>query len=67
MGLRLTDGCILTKIEGGFTTDLGREFMLMDTNSVSIKNFEEVAVGFSLILQLARVLAISLGLHDIIF
>lgn len=65
--MRLTDGCMLTKLEGGITTEIGREFILLDTNSVSLKNFEEVAVGFSLILQLARVLAITLGLHDIIF
>jgi hypothetical protein len=67
LGLRLTDGCMLSKFEDGITTDIGREFILEDPNSVSIKNFERVAVGFSLILQLGRVTAISLGLHDIFF
>lgn len=58
---------MLSKFEDGITTDIGREFILEDPNSVSIKNFERVAVGFSLILQLGRVTAISLGLHDIFF
>ena len=67
LGLRLFKGCMLTELEGGITTHLGRVFMLEDPDSVSLHNFEEIAVGFSLILQLARALAISLNLHNVVF
>jgi hypothetical protein len=67
LGLRLFKGCMLTEHEDGFTTQIGKEFMLEDPNSVSTHNFEEVAVGFALVLQVIRTTVISLKLHEILF
>ena len=63
LGLRLFEGCVLTPLDGGETTQIGMEFMLKDPNSVSLHNFEEITVGFSVLLQIIRTALILLNLH----
>lgn len=68
LGLRLFKGCMLTQHEEGERTSrIGKVFMLENPDSVSTHNFEEVAVGFGLLLQLARTLLLTLKLDNVIF
>lgn len=61
LGLRLFKGCMLTPMEDGETTRIGMAFMLEDPDAISTHNFEEVSVGFSLLLQIIRTGLIMLG------
>ena len=67
LGLRLFKGCMLTQLEDGYTSRIGKVFMLEDVDSVSTHNFEEIAVGFGMLLQLARTLLLTLKLDNVIF
>jgi len=67
LGMRLFKGCMLTPIEDGVTTDIGREFLLEDPSVMSNYHFEEVVVGFSMLLQLIRTALIIFNLHDVFF
>jgi hypothetical protein len=67
LGLRLFKGCVLSPLEKGVTSDIGRVFMLENHESVSVYNFEEIAVGFSMLLQIIRTALIMLNLQDMIF
>jgi hypothetical protein len=67
LGLRLFKGCMLTPLEDGVTTDIGREFLLEDPSVMTNYHFEEVVVGFSMLLQLIRTGLIIFNLHDVIF
>jgi hypothetical protein len=68
LGLRLFKGCMLTQHEEGERTSrIGKVFMLENPDSVSTHNFEEIAVGFGLLLQLARTLLLTLKLDNIVF
>jgi len=64
LGLRLFKGCMLTEMEQGETTRIGMAFMLEDPESISTHNFEEVTVGFSLLLQIIRTGLIMLNLQN---
>ena len=67
LGLRLFKGCMLTQLEDGYTSRIGKVFMLEDVDSVSTHNFEEIAVGFGMLLQLARTLLLTLKLDNVVF
>lgn len=67
LGLRLFKGCMLTQLEDGYTSRIGKVFMLEDADSVSTHNFEEIAVGFGMLLQLARTLLLTLKLDNVVF
>ena len=67
LGLRLFKGCMLTQLEDGYTSRIGKVFMLEKSDSVSTHNFEEIAVGFGLLLQLARTLLLILKLDNVVF
>jgi hypothetical protein len=67
LGLRLFKGCCLTQLEDGETTKIGMNFMLEDPQSISTHNFEEVAVGMSLVLQIIRTGMIMLNLDNLLF
>uniref|UniRef100_A0A6C0KYY7 Uncharacterized protein n=1 Tax=viral metagenome TaxID=1070528 RepID=A0A6C0KYY7_9ZZZZ len=68
LGLRLFKGCMLTQHEEGERTSrIGKVFMLENPDSVSTHNFEEIAVGFGLLLQLARTLLLTLKLDNVVF
>ena len=64
LGIRLFKGCMLTPLEDAETTRIGMEFMLEDPKSMTTHNFEEVTVGFTLLLQIIRTGLIMLNLHD---
>ena len=55
---------MLTPLEGGETTRIGMAFMLEDPESMSTHNFEEVTVGFSVLLQIIRTGLIMLNLEN---
>jgi len=67
LGLRLFKGCMLTQHEDGTTTRLGVITMVENPEDISLHNFEEVAVGFSIVLQLAKTIALVLHLDQILF
>ena len=67
LGLRLFKGCCLTQLEDGETTQIGMNFMLEDPTAISTHNFEEVAVGLSLVLQIIRTGLIMLNLDNLLF
>ena len=67
LGLRLFKGCVLSPLEKGVTTDIGRIFILENPESVNIHNFEEITVGFSVLLQIIRTALIMFNLQDLIF
>ena len=66
LGLRLFKGCCLTQLEGE-TTQIGMNFMLEDPTAISTHNFEEVAVGLCLVLQIIRTGLIMLNLDNLLF
>jgi hypothetical protein len=55
---------MLTPLEDGETTRIGMAFMLEDPESMSTHNFEEVTVGFTLLLQIIRTGLIMLNLQN---
>ena len=67
LGLRLFKGCMLTEFEDGETTQIGMNFMLEDPKAISTHNFEEVAVGVTLVLQIIRTGLIMLNLDNLLF
>jgi hypothetical protein len=67
LGLRLFKGCCLTQLEDGETTQIGMNFMLEDPKAISTHNFEEVAVGLPLLLQIIRTGLIMLNLDNLLF
>jgi hypothetical protein len=55
VGLRTFKGCMLTQNEEKESTTLiGKYFMLEDPDSVSSYNFEQIAVGLSIVLSAVR-------------
>jgi hypothetical protein len=58
---------MLTQHEDGTTTRLGVITMVENPEDISLHNFEEVAVGFSVVLQLAKTIALVLHLDQILF
>jgi len=62
--IRLNDGCFLTQYEKGdekvTLTDMGLAFSIKDTTKVMPKHFEEIVVSNLLLIQLIRMLSLSI-------
>ena len=67
LGLQLYKGCMLSSHDGGATTKFGQIFILKNPEDVSQYNFEEITVGFSIILQLTRIFFLVFKLDNILF
>ena len=67
LGLRLFKGCMLSLLEEDATTGVGKIFILEIPTAVTTHNFEEIIVGFSLILQLIRTFVLVFKLEHAVF
>lgn len=69
-GIRLFDGCILSIYEESpipKLSQLGKAFITKDINKISTSQFEEIAVGLILLLQIIRTATILLRPSEILF
>jgi hypothetical protein len=70
LGIRLFNGCCLTPYENTnmpSLSQLGMAYIMKDPKSISVSQFEEIAVGITLLLQIIRAGTILLRPPEILF
>jgi uncharacterized membrane protein len=70
LGIRLFKGCCLTPLENKEMpnlSQLGKLFIMKEHESISVNQFEEIAVGIVLLLQIIRTATILLRPPEILF
>lgn len=70
LGIRLFNGCCLTPYEISDVPSLskmGRAYITKDINTVTVSQFEEIAVGIILLLQIIRTATILLRPQELLF
>jgi hypothetical protein len=70
LGIRLTNGCCFTELENKeipSLSTLGRSFLVKDITSVSVPQFEEMAVGICMLLQIIRTITVIIRPPEALF
>jgi hypothetical protein len=70
LGIRLFNGCCLTPYEKSnipSLTEMGRAYITKEVTTISLSQFEEIAVGIIMLLQIIRTATILIRPSELLF